>query len=84
MELHGGISEQRREQFGEALTFLNNSSQPFLCFRLIPNAAQGVHTLQLALMRCTKGYQARVRVMRIFGETVLVYPQLLQFIHLFR
>lgn len=57
VEQHGGIPEQRQELFGEVLTPLNSSSQLFLCFRLIPNAAQGVHTHQLVLMRCTEGCQ---------------------------
>lgn len=83
MEEHRGISEQRQELFGQVLTSLNNSSEPFLCFRLIPRAAQGVHTHQLVQMRSTKGYQACVRVMLISGETILVYPKLLRFIYKF-
>lgn len=75
MEQHGGIPEQRQELFGEVLTHLNNSSQPFVCFRLTPSAAQGEHTHQLVLMRCTTGYGARAKVMLVFGETILVYPK---------
>lgn len=44
VEQHGGIPEQRQELFGEVLTHLDNSSRPFLCFRLVPSAAQGEHT----------------------------------------
>lgn len=82
MEQHGGISEKRQELFGKVLTSLNKSSQPFLCLTHPQPCPRGAHT-KLVLMRCTKGYQARVRVMIIFGETVLIYPKLLQFIHLF-
>lgn len=32
---------------------------------------------QLVLMRCTTGYGARVKVILIFGETILVYPKIL-------